>query len=189
MRRATIALVGLLVTVLAGCGNSVRTLSEFDENTDFSKIHTYAWRKDGGTTERGADAGSPSMTAMSLQSIRAAIEATLAEKGLKRGEPADMLVDFRAGTRDRLRTTFWGRNPYLYGPRPDRDGFWPIIDRRTVETFEESVLAIDMFDPQGAKPIWSGIGATVLSFNEADKDEIKDAVGEILKDFPPGVDR
>lgn len=185
MRLAKTALACLLVAALCGCGTSVRTLSEFDENTDFSKIHTYAWRGADGMAERGADAGSPSMTAMSLRSIRTAIEATLAEKGLRRGEPADMLVDFRAGTRDRLRTTFWGRDPFLYGPRPDRGGFWPLTDRRTVETFQESVLAIDMYQPGDMKPIWSGIGATVLAFNKADSDAIRQAVDEILKDFPP----
>lgn len=181
--------VGLLVSVLAGCGSSVRTLSEFDEGTDFSKIRTFAWRGGGDAAQTGVDAGSPSMTAMSLQSIRNAIEASLKEKGLKRGEPADVLVDFRAGTRDRLRTTFWGRDPFLYGPPVGRGGYWPMTDRRTVETFQESVLAIDMFDPASGKPIWSGIGATVLPFNKADSAAIGDAVGEILKDFPPSAER
>lgn len=185
MRLGTILLVGLFVTALAGCGPSVRTLSEFDQTVDFSQIRTYAWRDAADGAAPAADAGSPSMTAMSLRNIRAAIEATLAEKGLVRGEPADVLVDFRAGTRDRLRTTFFGRDPFLYGPRSGRANYGPITERRTVETFEESVLAIDMLEARGSKPIWSGIGATVLRFNKADTDEIKEAVGEILETFPP----
>jgi hypothetical protein len=105
---------------------------------------------------------------------------------MKRSDPPDALVALRAGSRDRLRTTFWGRDPFFYGDRNGRYPRWPITDRRTVDTYQENLVAIDIFDAKTAKPIWSGIGATTLPVTAEDRETIDMVVSEILKDFPPG---
>ena len=175
----------LVLALLAGCGTPVRTFSEADNATDFGKIRSYAWREGGGLGGE-AQAASPDVSALTLQAMRNAVEAELGLRGMKRSDPPDALVALRAGSRDRLRTTFWGRDPFFYGDRHGRYPRWPITDRRTVDTYEENLVAIDIFDARTAKPIWSGIGATTLPLNAEDRETIAMVVTEILKDFPPG---
>ncbi len=106
--------LGLFVVLLAGCGTSVRTFSEADATADFSSLRTYAWRGEGVDTQPpGGASTSPGVTALTLQAIRDAVGAGLAERGLRPGDQPDMLVDVRAGTRERLQTTFWARDPFV----------------------------------------------------------------------------
>jgi hypothetical protein len=176
--------LGLVVVLLAGCGSPVRTFSEADQTADFSQIRTYAWRGEGTVGEPLGGAASPGMTALTLQAIRNAVDAELARRGLRRGDPADILVDLRAGTRERLQTTFWARDPFYdrrFGPYPVS----PLTDRRTVTTVEENLVAVDMFDARTGRAIWSGIGATPLALSADDGQAIDEVVGAVLSDFPP----
>lgn len=175
----------LVLAVLAGCGTPVRTFSEADDATDFGKIRTYAWREGGGLGGQ-AQAASPEVSALTLQAIRNAVDAELGLRGLKRGEQPDALIALRAGSRDRVRTTFWGRDPFFYGDRSGRYPPWPITERRTVDTYEENLVAVDVFEAKTGKPIWSGIGATTLPLNAEERESIDAVVAEVLADFPPG---
>ncbi len=185
---ASLALAFVATVVLAGCGSPVRTFSEADDATDFGKIRTYAWRDAGGAAGQ-AGATSPEVSALTLQAIRSAVEAELQLRGIKRSEQPDALIAVRAGSRDRLRTTFWGRDPFSYGDRYGRYPRWPISDRRTVDTYEENLVAIDIFDAKTSKPVWSGIGATTLPLTAEDRESIETVVAEVLRDFPPGYAR
>lgn len=180
-----LVLAALALVVLAGCGTPLRTFSEADDATDFGKIRTFAWR-DGGGLEGQAQSASPEVSALTLQAIRNAVEAELGLRGLKRGEAPDALIAIRAGSRDRVRTTFWGRDPFFYGARSGRYPPWPISERRTVDTYEENLVAIDVFDAKTAKPIWSGIGATTLPLTAEDRETVDVVVARTLADFPPG---
>ncbi len=177
--------LGLFVVLLTGCGTSVRTFSEADATTDFSSLRTYAWRNEGVDTQPpGGASTSPGVTALTLQSIQDAVGAGLAEGGLRPGDPPDVLVGVRAGTRERLQTTFWARDPFVdrrFGSNPG----WPLTDRRTVDTVEESLIAIDIFDARTGKAIWSGIGSTPAQLTANDRQTINEVIAEILRDFPP----
>lgn len=186
--RVRLAVVLLAIVMLAACGTPVRTFSEADTATDFGRIRTYGWQEAGGVAGQTGTT-SPDVTALTLQAIRSAVEAELALRGLKRSEQPDALIALRAGSRDRLRTTFWGRDPFFYGSRYGRHPPWPITDRRMVDTYEENLIAVDIFDAKTAKPIWSGIGATTLLLNAEDRESIDAIVAEILRDFPPGWSR
>lgn len=178
--------MALTIVLLAGCGTSVRTFSEADPTVDYSALRTYAWRGEGIDTQPpGGASTSPGVTAMALQAIRASVAAALAERGLQRGDRADMLVDIRAGTRERLQTTYWARDPFV-DRRFGRYPVWPLTDRRTVNTVEESLVAIDMFDPETGEAIWSGIGATPAQLMADNRQTIDDVIADILRDFPPG---
>jgi hypothetical protein len=185
VRLATLIVTLVAVAGLAGCGTPVRTFSEADDTTNFSGIRTYAWRDASGPAAP-AEAASPEVSALTLQAIRTAVEAELSLRGLKQGPQPDALVAVRAGSRDRLRTTFWGRDPFFYGDRYGRYPPWPITERRTVDTYEENLVAIDVFDARTAKAIWSGIGATTLPLSAEDRESVDIVVAETLKDFPPG---
>lgn len=185
MRCARCLVLGLIIALLAGCGTSVRTFSEADATTDFATLKTYAWRSDGIDTQPpGIASTSPGVTALTLQAIREAVAAGLAERGLRRGDQPDLLVDVRAGTRERLQTTYWARDPFIdrrFGPTPA----WPLTDRRTVNTFEESLVAIDIFDARTGRAVWSGIGATPARLAVDERQRIDDVIAEILRTFPP----
>lgn len=185
-RLASLAVAAVVTLALAACGTPVRTFTEADDATDFGTIRTYAWRDEGVSA---AQAASPGVSALTLQAIRNAVEAELALRGMKRAEQPDALVAVRAGSRDRLRTTFWGRDPFSYGDRHGRYPAWPTTNRRTVDTYEENLVAIDVFSARTSKPVWSGIGATTLLLNAEDRQSIDMVVAEILSDFPPGYAR
>ncbi|MBL8659617.1 MAG: DUF4136 domain-containing protein [Rhodospirillales bacterium] len=177
--------LGLIIVLFAACGTPVRTFSEADATTDFSGLRTYGWRDEGVDMQPPDGASnSPGVTALTLQSIRDAVGAGLAERGLRPSDPPDVLVGVRAGTRERLQTTFWARDPLIdqrFGPNPG----WPLTDRRTVNTVEESLIAIDIFDAKTGKALWSGIGSTPAALTANDRQTLDEVVAEILRDFPP----
>ena len=174
-----------LTLALFGCAAPVRPFSEADANTNFSSFATYGWRGEEVDTQPPGEASpSPGVTAMTLQTIRESVAAAFAARGLRRAEQPDLIIDVRAGTRERLQTTFWGRDPF-YDPRYGRYPVWPLTDRRSVTVVEESLVAIDVFDARTGSAIWSGIGSTRAALTAADRQVIDDVVAAILRDFPP----
>lgn len=171
--------------LLGGCGTSVRTFSEADASANFAALKTYGWRGAEVDTQPPETAStSPGVTALTLQAIRDRVSVALAARGLRRAEQPDLVVDIRAGTRERLQTTFWARDPFA-DRRFGRYPVWPLTDRQTVTTVEESLVAIDMFDAETGRAVWSGIGATPAQLTAEDPQTIDDVVNEILRDFPP----
>jgi hypothetical protein len=169
----------LLVLVFTSC-TSVRVVSDYDREANFSEYKTFAFYKPGIDKAEISD--------LDKKRILRAINTELAAKGMAKGEPADLLVSIFTKERERVdvyNNNFgwgWGWNPWWYG------GGWG----NTVSRSTEGSLYIDLIDAKKNELIWQGIGtARLITSGNIDKKEerIREIVSEIMKTYPPGADQ
>ena len=182
------ALAAVLVATVGGCATQPAVTTRADPAADFSTYERYAWA-DGG--DAGARAAGPvgATGRVVERRIRDAIDARLAEQGFTRGEPADFVVAFTVGTRTGIdaadRSPMGTLAPPGYGLRPggDRDAFdgVGVTDR----PFTEGTLAIDVFDAETGRLVWSGQGVKEVTSRDAEPAALRAIVDSVLSGFPP----
>lgn len=176
-----------VLAALFAC-SSLSTGADYDPAVDFSTYKTWAWVED--DLAAAAAGEDPRINPLVQQRIRETVERTLRTKGLRKAEPADVLVATSSGFHERQVTQGWGPAfgifPWRYGWRPGLLYYDPFFfPRATVRSFTVETIAIDMFDAQTRRPVWHGHASKVADANP-DPSEIQDVVGAILGPFPPG---
>ncbi len=182
MRPLSIGLV--LLALLGACATTLPVRTDHDRQADFSGYRTFSWISDNPMIV--ADGEDPRISPLNRQRIVDAIEAELQRKGFDKvvsDEKADFAVAFTVGTRERI--------DYDSYPRPYRrswywrPSYWDYEIR--ARTYEEGMLAIDIFDEDTRKPVWHGF--TRKRITSADRSDpepvIREAVAAILARFPP----
>jgi len=181
----------LLVSV-AACETTTTGRVDWDRDVDFAAYRSYAWISDHplivaeGTTEV--------VNPLTEGRVIAAVERELLVKGYTKvavGGPADFVLSFTIGTRERIRTDSYP-DPYF---RYSRDWYYPrwrhwhYYDVRTVtRTYTEGTLAIDIFDGEQKIPVWHGWATRLVRGSDIRDPEaaINEAVAAIMANFPPG---
>lgn len=165
---------------LVGC-STIETDTDFDPSVDFSQYHTYRWLDDAPIfrSDAGADAR---LSPLVGQRLRDAVEATLAKKGFRKAEPADMAVSLSLDVRLRRFVHTWYPS---YGPYYDWRYRWYYAPMTTVETFTEKVLVVDMFDGVSGRAIWRGTATTFVDWHDENAVPVDEMVAGALGPFPP----
>jgi hypothetical protein len=164
----------VLAIALTGCAN-LRTGHEFDYGADFQSYETYAWVTDE-LTLIGAGSGNPRVRNETNEKlIRAAIDRELAERGFQKVEMADaeLVVTFAVGLREEIRIE--GADT-TYGL---------LAFKGSTPKYYEGSLTIDLFARATRRHVWHGWGRESLDVGADAKVVIDEAVGEIMKPFPP----
>lgn len=171
--------LGVLLA-LAGC-STIETSTDFDASTDFSQYHTYRWLDDEPLlrSDAGADAR---LSPLVAQRLRDTVEATLASKGFRKAEPADMAVSLSLDVRLRRVMHTWYPS---YGPYYDWRYRWHYAPMTTFETFTEKVLAVDIFDAATGRAIWRGTATTFVDWQDETEVPVDALIGGALGPFPP----
>ena len=160
----------------------VRT--DYDREADFSGYKTYNWISDDPLI---VPAGrTPAISPLNTRRILTAIEMELDRKGYARvaaGDTADFAVAFTVGTRERIDIDSYPRGyrgPWYWRPSYWNGGIHAI-------TYEEGMLAIDIFDVSTRQPVWHGSTRKVITQRDVDYPApvIREAVAAILAKFPP----
>jgi hypothetical protein len=186
-----LALSILLVTALAVVVHAgMKVKVEFDKEYDFSKVRTFGWHPDGAgevkILERTGDDPEAIRTKWE-PTIKDAAEQMLAKVGLApaaSGTPDLMLhYYFLAGlsSESQYRGQFIGAIP-PWGV-PDFE-----MTTSSLKIFEEGTLILDIIDGPKRQICWRGIArAEINRQNSAAKRDqrLREAVGELLKKFPP----
>ena len=175
--------LGLCIALLAGCTTLIIE-TDWDEDTDFSKLQSWAWMP--GTGPRG-DLGSVDPARLD-ELLRAAVERELATKGytLQRIGTPDFLVGYHAAVTQeedvRAMNEYYGYAGGLgYGPGGVRT-------QRVVEQYDQGTPVIDVSTGAGSRLVWRGSAqARVLESATPDQraERLDDAVAQILGSFPP----
>jgi hypothetical protein len=177
LRRAATA--ALLALVLAAC-SSVQIDTDYDPNADFSALRSYAW-----LAEKQPPTGDPRIDSALVDArIRGAIEAQLAEHGLRGVEAseADFLVAYHVAVERRLDVQTLYRS---YG----RAGWGGAgYSDTVVRDYEEGTLLIDFLHPETGDLLWRGSAQARL--REQRTPEARDRyahiiVGKIFAAYPP----
>jgi hypothetical protein len=176
MKKLKITTVLLLALAFTSC-STVRVVSDYDRQVDFTSYTSYAFYKPGIDQAEISD--------LDKKRILRAINTEMAAKGLNKNESPDLLVSIFTQERQRVdvyNNNFgwgWGWNPYWYGG-------WG----STVSTSTEGSLYIDLIDAKTNELVWQGVGTASLITNgniEKKEKRIREIVREILVKFPPEI--
>lgn len=167
-----------LLLALSSTAAAQKVRVEFDGDTDFSKLVTYAWFEE---KQRGENDPFAEGTPLD-QSIRAAADAELAKKGMRQValEEADVLVAYHGMVIDSL---LGGRSSL---PAPGE--LTSVENSLTGPAQKEGTLMLVMVDPESREHLWTGIasitgkgeGITSVGQKKAEK-----LARKIAKKYPP----
>jgi hypothetical protein len=182
MRKYLILAAVLLGSVTTTVAQDVRY--NFAQEEDFSKYKTYKW-----VDVKGADQADQ----LTQNQIKAAIDASLATKGLQKvdSDTADLYIDIQTavGTEKQFTSynTGWG-----YGPGWGRGwyGYGGGMSTTTGSTTTIYVgqLGVDMYDSAKKELVWRGTASKTIDPKakpEKQQKNITKAVDKLLKNYPP----
>jgi hypothetical protein len=177
MRAVNAIFVLFFICFAVSCASIYGVQHDYDKQADFANLKTYDWMQ---VPEKAG------IDSLSVQRVKNAVNAELKAKGLMMtSDNPDFLIAEHLGKKDKVQVTDWG---YGYGPYGGYwGGYWGPGGVSTYE-YEEGSLILDFVDAKSKKMIWRGVAkAEINSANTPEKKEklIKEAVNEILKNYPP----
>lgn len=172
-------LIPVALLLLTSSCVTVRVATDYDKNVNFDQYTSYAFYKPGIDKAKISD--------LDKKRILRAIETELNAKGLTKSQTPQLLVSIFTKERERVdvyQRDFgygWGWHPWWYGRYYDN----------TVSSTTEGSLYIDILDAKNNELIWQGLGTAQLVTDNMEKKEerIREIVREILKEYPPMVDK
>jgi hypothetical protein len=174
--RNWLAVAGLAFAA-AGC-SGISTTSDWDQSYDFSALSTYA------CMDQGLEGG---VSEIMLRRMYAAVDEELTAKGLRKEDhsrSADVLFAYHTGTQDRQQYDTYG-----YGAGGWWGGYWGGgMTTTTVRTYSEGTLILDVIDRESNELVWRGSASRTIDEMDSPEQRVKtvqEAVGKLLKDFPP----
>ena len=180
MRRIKILVLPVLAMVFMASCTSVRVLSDYDKEADFTTYKSYAFYKTGIDKAQISD--------LDKKRILKAIDAELSSRGFVKSEDPDILISIFTKEKEQvdIYNNYWGGygwgwNPYYWGPG------W---GGNNVSTRTEGSLYIDLIDAKNKELVWQGKGIGNLgNIENMDKKEqrIREFVSQILKEYPPNA--
>ncbi len=176
MRKITILF--LFISVLFSC-NTIRVSSDFNKNTDFSKLKTYAFSKNGIDKVKIND--------IDKKRILRAIDVELYNKGFRKSSiDPDFTINFFTETNQKV--NYYPSSNY-YGSAVPYGGMGHYASSWYLNSFKynEGVLFIDIVDNKKNELVWQGIGKGYIYNDKPEKksEKINEMVGKILLQFPP----
>jgi hypothetical protein len=183
MMRICTGLAWVAVAGSIAC-SGIRVTTDYDPNADFSDVRSYAWLDE----NSGVQGDRPDVASLLDRRVRSAVDSELQGKGIAAVDrsAAKVLVTYHLGVESKLDVNTINSG-YGYG-RYGRYG--GISTTTTVHEYQEGTLLIDVIDPETKQLVWRGSGQARLrdySTPEQREQRVKEAVKEILADFPPGA--
>ncbi len=181
-----LAIPMLLVLFLSSC-TSVKVLSDYDREANFTEYKSYAFYKTGIDKAQISD--------LDKKRILKAIEVEMGSRGFVKSENPDILVSIFTKEQERVNVynnnNFgwgwggWGWGGFGWG------GWGPGWGGGTqVSTSTQGSLYIDLIDAKNKELVWQGKGqGTLHNTSDIDKKEarIREFVAEILQQYPPNA--
>lgn len=177
MKTLKIFLMLFAVVIAFGCSTTLRTISDYDKTTDFSKYKTYGFYDKGMARIR--------LNNLDKRRLMGAVEAELNAKGFTKSDKPDFLVNLVVVARERV--DYY--NPGFYGGLGWGFGwgnpFWG-GNFAHVNQYMEGTIIVDFLDPEKKTLFWHGRGTgfNLDSFNKREE-RLHTGVSEILAQYPP----
>lgn len=188
-------LIALTWAWLAGC-SSVTVNTDFALDQDFSHYRTYAWHPDGIAKSDALDALGGDIFDRRL---RKAMEDALAGKGMHKGEPADFYINYTVITEDRMAVqtydTYGGFGPGWGYHRWGGPYYYPYGSpalETSVYYYKQGTLIIDVVDAATNKLAWRSTAEGPVEMQgtpEQREQKLRQVVGKMFEQFPPGTPR
>lgn len=167
----------LILAFLSSC-TSVRVLSDYDKEANFTNFKTYAFYKTGIDKAQISD--------LDKKRILKAIETEMSSRGFVKSGTPDILVSIFTKEKERvdIYNNYWGGGYYGWGWNPYFGG----RNGSNVSVSTEGSLYIDLIDAKNKELVWQGRGIGTLNNIkkiERKEERIKEFVSEILQAYPP----
>ena len=170
----------LILLLLCGAAQAQKIKVEFDKNTDFAKLKTYAWDPTPQAT------GKPVLAA----AIKGAVNHELAKVGLKEvAENPDLYIAMYGASDSDFAVTY---SDLYYGPYgiPAFDQsflMWGAIPGTTnTAVVHKGQLVVDLLDAKAKKLVWRGIATEKLSEQQMKLvEQVNTAVEKLFAKYPP----
>jgi Domain of unknown function (DUF4136) len=159
--------------MVANTVHAQKVTTDFDQQTDFSRFHTYTWGE-----------GRPARDPLIGQRIVAGIEAQLAAKGLRKagqGEPVDLVVVYQTATDTQTQINTY--NSGAWG-----GWYWGMggYSQTTIERIPVGQLIVDLADVNQKKFIWRGRASGTISSKPEKVNKMLDkALSKMFENYPP----
>jgi hypothetical protein len=183
---ARAATVLLVVALVAGCAPRLSVRAEIDPQADFSSYRTWNF-----FDRLGIEGGNNSP--VYGEHFRAAIEREMNERGYRRSDRPDLLVNVSFRADDRTRMSAFTR-PYLTGAYyagPGGASYGSALgvgvgvgSQRTAYT--EASVFVDLVDDRSDRMVWQGVAVAAVDDKVARelRDAIHTAVHRIFEKYP-----
>ncbi|MFO7912673.1 MAG: DUF4136 domain-containing protein [Desulfotignum sp.] len=179
----TVLMMLLLLLMAAGC-SGIQVSQDYEMETRFSKLQTYAWKA---RVEKNSDDIRENNPLLHKR-FRENIDRVLKEKGYARKSNPDFLVDYEYSIKTRIHsepyTTGFG---FGYGPYY-RYGGVNIMSAPKVYEYDVGMLAIDVYDAGSDTLLWRGMGTEEIVSHptpQKSSEMVRQLVEAILEQFPP----
>lgn len=183
----------LFLAVIQAACQSYGVRSDWDDSVAFDRLRSYYWQE----PAKAPNADPFADNSLLRKRVRTAIEANLAERGLRpvsSREDADFLVTY--GVQLDQKTQVSGTTGV--GAYGGYGGFgrWPFgvgtgIGTTDVRNYQEAILIVDFLDPKSENLIWRGWGSGFLQTRDRDRGQKRFEAGveAVLDRFPPRAAR
>ena len=185
MKRIKQLIAPILLLVLVASCSSVRVVTDYDREADFSTYKSFAFYKTGIDKAQISD--------LDKKRILKAIDQELSSRGFVKSQQPDILISIFTKERERVdvyNNNAWGwgwgwgfYNPWFWGP-----GWGPGWGGSNVSTRTEGSLYIDIIDADTKELVWQGKGVGLVgNTKDIEKKEakIREFVSQILQEYPP----
>ena len=166
-------LIAILILGGAGC-SSVSVSTDYDPQTDFSRLKTYDWMP--GRPPLGSDT-------LTSSRIQRAVDDGLRARGYVKASRPDFHVAYQVSVGQRVESI--PSSDYAYGWRRS----YSMSGGTEVRTYDEGTLILDVVDPASKTLLWRGTARSVVEpglMPEEREAKIREAVEKLLEEFPPG---
>lgn len=184
MRIVNLAFYLLVVAPLVGCAG-VRVSQDYEPGTDFSAYKTFDWKSAVQPQTGDIRIDNPLLDGR----IRKAAERALVAKGYRKTDQgsADFLIDYSLAVQAKLDSS-----PVSIGTGFGIGGggsFGGIgVGTPVVDSYEEGLLIISLYDSKTGQLAWRGTGTRRLSWQSdpaKSTEEVNSFVDKVLAQFPP----
>jgi hypothetical protein len=184
--RSVLALASAVLLAGAVTASAQEVRYNFDKQADFSQFKTYKW-----VALKGAQVPNDLVD----QQIKAAVDAELATKGLKRtdADTADLYVGYQSAIdTEKQYTSFdtgWGYGPGWYGGGWYGGGGMSTTTGQT-STIYVGQIAVDMYQAGQKQLVWRGVASKTLDVDakpEKRQKNLTKAMTKLFKNYPPPV--
>lgn len=171
------------VFVISSCEPQLKVTSDYDKSANFTQYKTF-----------GVDTlhVSSSVSQINQNRIINALKDEMKKKGFTENANPDLLVHVSAILKDKqsvsASTNYYGYGgyyrPYGWGGGMGATGYTTY----SVDEYKEGSLIIDLVDSKSKTLVWEGIGNKEIDKPSKDPEAaIRDAIGKILANYPPGA--
>ena len=173
-----ILLTTAFALLLAGCASAPRVTTHTNPAANFSAFATYNFMQPLSTDRSGVQTP---MSAMLVQAMSAELE----NRGFKRSNNPDLLINFFVVTEERMDVRQVPSAGSFHGYRRNRYRTWPSY-RTEVRQYTQGTLAIDVVDAAGNMLAWEAVAQQRVGRNSRGitQEQANEVMAQVMEDFP-----